>query len=300
MTRDISRLSGWRYLARLLRTGAAKRLSRRRRRASPFKVACFPGDDIGDNVIAHGIYEDLLLEGLFDVLLADKKSEFLACIAADIGANIGNHSLWFSQRFAQVAAFEPNPICVKLFEANVLMNGVSNVRLWPVGLSDKPGMLEFYLDRSGNLGRSGVTSALSSSTDCSFPVQVAQGDFLLDDETLGGLRIALLKIDVEGHEHSALAGLGNTLLTHKPIILFESHGARGENGSDLVVNLLMNYGYENYYVIERRTSPFKLRPLKAIYRALFGQALSARKVGRPEDRGYSLIVATVSPLSALG
>lgn len=297
MARYISRLSGPEYLARLARTSLTKGLSKRRRALFGTKIACFPGDDIGENIIAHGVYEDLLLSGLFDDLLSGMAEGFRSGAIADVGANIGNHSLWFSRRFARVVAFEPNPICVRLFEANMMMNDVTNVQLFPVGLSEAAGQLNFHMDRSGNLGRSGVTSELAAKTDQTFPIEVAAGDGLLTPAVLAGLPLSAVKIDVEGHELAALKGLRQTIVQHKPLVMFESHGATGESGSDRVVDYLSQLGYCHYYVIERRRSPFRAKILKAAYRLLAGQALVVRKVPRPEDKPYSLVLSSTTPLN---
>ncbi|ULQ46702.1 FkbM family methyltransferase [Flagellatimonas centrodinii] len=262
-------------------------------------MACFPGDDIGDNIIAHGVYEDLLLEGLFGVVLAPKAAEFKAGLAMDIGANIGNHSLWFSSRFARVLAFEPNPICTRLIEASAMLNGAENIQALGYGLSESNAELVFRLNLAGNLGQSGVTGSLVLRKSRSFPVQVRVADEAVTDEMLDGLPVRLVKIDVEGHELSVLKGMTGLLAKHRPIVLFESHGARGDSGSDAIADHLNSIGYANYYVIERVRSPYGSKLLRAIYRIAKGQELSLRQVDRPEDRPYSLVIATCEPLAGL-
>ena len=296
MMRIISQLGPLAWLRRVLRTRLVASLTRRRNRETPMKIACFPGDDIGDNVIAHGWYEDQLLKALFDALLVEHAASFARGTAVDVGANIGNHSIWFSRRFARVLAFEPNPVCVKLLEANVLFNGLSNIRLFPIGLSDESAQLEFHMDKGGNLGRSGVAHSLRDQTDAHFPVRVEAGDSVLTDEVLGEHPLRLLKLDIEGHEFRAIKGLAGIIARHAPIILFESHGSGGEQGSDAIVALLSPLGYQHYYVIERVRTPFRARFMRAAYRLARGERWIARKVPRPGDRSYSLVVAAPRPL----
>ena len=47
----------------------------------------------------------------------------------DIGANIGNHTLYFAKMMqaAKVVPFEPNPLAYEVLLAHVLVNGVSDV-----------------------------------------------------------------------------------------------------------------------------------------------------------------------------
>jgi hypothetical protein len=60
-----------------------------------------PYDSIGQAIILNGFYERELLQGMCSLVL-DKNS-----IALDVGANIGNHSLFFSNNFDSVISFEP-------------------------------------------------------------------------------------------------------------------------------------------------------------------------------------------------
>lgn len=74
------------------------------------RVFCVPGDHIGDEIFINGLYEMNLLHGLFDCVLGRFSDKFLHGTCLDVGANIGNHSLFWSTRFKSVYAFEPNPI----------------------------------------------------------------------------------------------------------------------------------------------------------------------------------------------
>jgi FkbM family methyltransferase len=297
MTFVISRLSGPAFLSRIFRIWKTKTLTSWRNARTPVKLACFPGDDIGDNLIAHGVYEDLLLEGLFDVLLAPHTDEFRNGLALDVGANIGNHSIWFASRFAKVLAFEPNPICTRLFEASVMLNGAENIQILDYGLSDREAELDFRLNLAGNLGQSGVANSLDLRDSRIFAVQVRAADEAVTAEMLDSLPVRLVKIDVEGHELLALKGMSGLLTKYRPIVLFESHGAKGDTGSNAIVDHLTSIGYANYYVVERVRSPFGPKLFRAIYRLAKGQTLAVRKVERPSDRSFSLVIATVEPLT---
>lgn len=51
------------------------------------------------------------------------------------------------------------------------------------------------------------------------PIKLINLDNFLKSEK----KISLIKIDVEGHELSALKGMSKTILENKPLILFEQH-----------------------------------------------------------------------------
>lgn len=298
MTRVLVQLKPVAYLSRLVRSALVRLLAQRRRRQGAARIACFPGDDIGDHVIAHGWYEDVLLRAIFDHFLAADAGAFRSGAALDVGANIGNHSLWLSRRFAQVYAFEPNPVCIKLFEANMLMNQVDNVRLFALGLSDTSMLMTFHANLEGNLGRSGVTQTLAATATRSFPVQLERGDDVLDGAIPAQLPLLLVKLDIEGHEMQALAGLRQTLLRHQPLVLFESHHAGGAGGSDAIVDLLGQWGYGHFYVLEVNASPYRNRLAKLVYRLARGWNLAVRAVARPDDRSHALVIASVRPQCA--
>ncbi|MBD7988325.1 FkbM family methyltransferase [Luteimonas sp. Sa2BVA3] len=264
------------------------------------KIACIPGDDIGDNLIAHGWYEDMLLRAIFDGLLRNERDQFLAGVALDVGANIGNHSIWFSKLFARVVAFEPNPICWRILEANLLLNDISTVVLVRSGLSDQNARASFYMNGEGNIGNSGVNADLVKNASTKFEVDLVVGDVALNQDVLGSLPVRLLKIDVEGHEISVLKGLSGVLREHHPIVLFESHGATGATGSDEVVRFLKEHGFGHFYVIERDRPQLASKLLRGIRRAFKGERLIARSVARPEDRPHGLVIASCRNLIATG
>ena len=62
---------------------------------------------------------------------------------ADIGANIGLHSILMSRCGWRVMAFEPDPIHANLLRNNLDLNHITSVELIEAAVSDKPGKLEF-------------------------------------------------------------------------------------------------------------------------------------------------------------
>ena len=135
-------------------------------------------------------------------------------VFVDIGANIGNHTLFFALfgHASQVIPIEPNPLAYRMLLANVVMNdlaGVVDLRHLGLGLSDGAGEGFAMQERTKNLGGAKM---LEGQGD--IPVRAG-------DEVLGDVTPAMIKIDVEGMEMRVLAGLKATIARDKPVIFVE-------------------------------------------------------------------------------
>ncbi|WP_246040458.1 FkbM family methyltransferase [Roseovarius arcticus] len=132
----------------------------------------------------------------------------------DIGANVGNHAMFFATRMgaARVVVVEPNPLALAPLMANILLNKLESVidmRFLGVGLSDASGDGFGMKRHDRNLGATKMFAGKGN-------LQVHAGDDLLRDETPD-----LIKIDVEGMEMRVLSGLNKMISSHRPVILIE-------------------------------------------------------------------------------
>lgn len=273
-----------------------KILLRKRQRKVRLKnyplLACVPSDAVGQWIVMHGLYEENLLISLFSTVFQDFFLQFKEKAVIDGGANIGNHALFFSRYFKQVIAFEPNPSSLKLLDANIFFNKTKNIQVIPVGLSNKSAILPFFEDPK-NLGGSGFNFKNPTNT----PVQhlhVEKGDILLE-QNIENIPIALIKLDIEGDELNALQGLEKTICAHQPIILFEAHTSQGKKGSKAIFNYLSQHNYTYFYTVE----PKKPHPSRLIkfFEGIKGYPILLNRIHEPEDRYYSLIIATPNPLT---
>lgn len=195
------------------------------------------GDYIGDKIRTDGLYEREFLEPLRDHIL--KSAQALAQTALDVGANVGNHSLFLSDLFKSVIAFEPNPFARRLLEVNVELNGARNIDIRPVGLSDRNAEVDFTFSHQ-NLG-GGTAEVDAEDASNRTTVTLAVGDEVIDPvEPVG-----FLKVDVEGAEESVLRGLRSTIESHYPIIMMEQWAdvIDSSNGSSPSFALLQELGY---------------------------------------------------------
>lgn len=113
---------------------------------------------------------------------------------ADIGANIGLHSILMSRCGWRVKAYEPDPTHAGLLRRNLELNDVTSVELTEAAVSDRPGTLEF-VRVLGNTTGSHLAGAKQNPYGelQRFPVDVVAIDKIM-------LSADLVKMDVEGQE----------------------------------------------------------------------------------------------------
>lgn len=136
----------------------------------------------------------------------------------DIGANIGNHSLFFLKflNCKKVHSFEPFPDNLKLLEKNTNSFGEKSI-IYKTALSNKDGEMPLYNSQMGN---NGGFSLHSYSNGSSYIVKDSILVKTLDSYNLNN--ITMIKIDVENHENEVLDGARETILRNKPIIFIEN------------------------------------------------------------------------------
>lgn len=189
-----------------------------------FYVPNYPADLIQSIIVRTGtFYEIDILEELRPYI---KKN----AVILDIGANIGNHSIYWvvKSNAKRVYSFEPIHDTFKILKKNVEINNLSNkIKIFNMGLSNKKinGSISFY-DRR-NIGGTHVK-------------QNPNGNLLLDK--LDNIKIEenaidFVKIDVEGHELEVLQGARETLLKYKPIVFVESFPDKKQKVHEYLTNL---------------------------------------------------------------
>lgn len=207
-----------------------------------------PYDMLGRQVLEDGLHEYGYLQALLawatEQVPELKKDGFI-----DVGANIGNHSLFFQHHFACGYAFEPMPLAYKVAEANFLLNNVKNTHLFNVGLDCEPRKLPFW-QQDGNLGGSGFLAPQSPHAENETYSQIECTTVVADDFPpliKRDRRIGLVKIDVEGFENNVLLGMRGLLDSDAPLVVFESHGDAGMSQ----IGLLQDFGYTEFFIVEK-------------------------------------------------
>ncbi|MGH7739944.1 MAG: FkbM family methyltransferase [bacterium] len=142
----------------------------------------------------------------------------------DIGANIGYYTLLAARQVGpqgKVFAFEPDPENFRILKTNVEFNGYSNATLLPQAVSAQSGEARLYLNP-----RNRGDHRLYDSKDnrSSLPIaQVALDDVFKELETIPHF----IKMDIQGAEAGALAGMKKLLSRCARVILISEFGPEG-------------------------------------------------------------------------
>lgn len=148
-------------------------------------------------------------------------------VIIDVGANIGNHSLfWASHTKAQkIYAFEPIPDTFNTLIKNIKVNHLEDkIVALNIGLSNAKSKAEILFSVPDNPA---LTSIKQSDTGNLFVDK-------LDNIHIKENRVDLIKIDVEGHERFVIEGARETIKKYKPIIWIEFWERSFEEGNNLM------------------------------------------------------------------
>jgi FkbM family methyltransferase len=183
----------------------------------------------------------------------------------DIGANIGLMTVLGGHLVGpqgRVFAFEPNPECYARLNQHVTDNGLSQVRVFPLGLSDRAETLSLTRDTDSSVHGSLSPPSDPSRVTSRHEVRVERGDDMLVDLPL---RPMTIKIDVEGFECKVIQGLTDTIAKHRPTVLTEvvpEHLRRAGSSDDALFDLMHGLGYAGSAVTTvRRWTRYNLQLL---------------------------------------
>jgi FkbM family methyltransferase len=135
----------------------------------------------------------------------------------DVGAHVGYYTLLSARLVGEkgeVWSFEPNPGNCAWLRRHVSLNGLRNVHVEEVAVSDAGGTARFAFGSGSGTGR--------LAADGTVEVRAVTLDEFCAEH---GIRPNALKIDVEGGELRVLAGAHRILTTDRPVIFLSTHGA---------------------------------------------------------------------------
>jgi FkbM family methyltransferase len=181
-------------------------------------------------VFAYGSYAYYELSLLEEIASEMKKRRGVVSFY-DIGANVGNHTLFMAAHVDRVFAFEPFAAVRERVEEKIAINQLDNVTLFPVALGAVDEELSYFPVAGRNPGAGTLNQNHGEGFAAPITVPVMNGDQFIDAHKLP--KVDLIKIDVEGFEPFALRGLSHHILEDRPIILTElSDGTRRNIGSE--------------------------------------------------------------------
>lgn len=132
----------------------------------------------------------------------------------DLGANVGNHTLFASLYLgaAKVIPFELNPIATRVLVINIRLNNLQNVETGYIGLG---------------VGSQDCRLTLSHWEDNNWggaifrPDEAGTISAVAGDSILAPMPIGFIKMDIEGMEMEALRGLPVTIERWRPKMFIE-------------------------------------------------------------------------------
>ncbi|MDQ6600386.1 FkbM family methyltransferase [Bacillus salipaludis] len=170
---------------------------------------------------SNGYFEEELLTNFIDYIPNQG-------VIYDIGANIGNHTLFFSKYMKpnRIFSFEPSKELFEVLTNNIRINKIDNVQLYnsAVGEKEEKGILNFNTTNSG-------ASNIEVKQDGN--IQIIKIDNLEIESP------DFIKIDVEGFEYNVLKGMNKTLQKNRPVIWIEIQDENYYN----VDSFLNEHGY---------------------------------------------------------
>ncbi len=167
-------------------------------------------------------------------------------VIIDIGANIGNHTIFFAKECnaRKVYTFEPTFKTFQILKENIRINRIDQIVIpMNVALGSKDSNVEIIVDAS-DAGSNRVEENMRGDT-----VMNKLDSLSIHD------RIDFIKIDVEGYEYEVLMGAEQTIIKDKPDIFIEIFDVN----YDKVHSLLSRLGYE---CIERMEQDYLYAPTR--------------------------------------
>lgn len=151
-------------------------------------------------------------------LLTFKKMLGEGKVIVDVGANIGNHTIFFVQHMnpRKVFPFEPNPDSVRLLKENLQLNQIGSV-------VDSAGI---GLGLGADYGQYSVESVNENNLGAARLVKGGAIKVKPLDAVIPKGKVDFIKIDVEGMEFEVLKGAEKLIARSRPLIYVEVFNER--------------------------------------------------------------------------
>lgn len=266
-------------------TNVLRRFARRNAPWAPRMVAV-SNDYIGHWIAIAGGYELQLLNPTMEFLQQQGFMRGGTCI--DVGANIGNHAVFFRRFFDRVVAIEANPDVFAILKLNSTPRGIDCRN---IGVGRTKGRASLYLGDAGNEG-TGSVKIEATGDQTGHEIEIEPLDTIAADITG---HIDLIKIDVEGMEQDVLLGAANIIANNKPAIIFEYH-RHLQGDADTFDILTDGFGYRNFYYAAPRFDFKKFDSIfsdvaQVVVNFVANSRFTVRKINAPKLRSYDFVIA---------
>jgi FkbM family methyltransferase len=165
-------------------------------------------------------------------LLKKVESLNLTGVFIDVGANIGNHTIFFSENCnsSEVISIELDEKIFRTLNTNIAENNLQNkVKTINLGVGEKNKKVKISDIDKTNVG---MTKIIGENGN----IEIKKLDDIIQDKK----NISLVKIDVEGYETNVLYGMEKILLESSPVIIAE---LRNDEEFNVFQKFINNFGY---------------------------------------------------------
>ncbi len=180
-------------------------------------------------------------------------------VFVDVGANVGYDSLLASAivgRAGSVISIEASPRIFEILSNNVRLNGLDNVRLVNMAVSDREGTIDLFGGPAHNRGRSTLLPSRGLSVEAR--VQSAPLDKILTGDELA--RVRLIKMDIEGAELPVLENILSEIHRYPSTLdlIIEVSPTEDRNRWGILFDRLKALGYHAYTIENGYTNRYYL------------------------------------------
>ena len=171
----------------------------------------------------------LQTNSFFEVHLLEGFRSFVppSAVVVDVGANIGNHAIYFAKICGakKIFAFEPLRETFRMLLRNVDLNARDRIECYNLALGSTKSKAMLHKYASSNIGATRLNANAVGRYDL-----VSLDSFNFD-------RLDVIKLDVEGAEADVLEGARETLSRLKPTIMVEILPETGNVTDEKLSNL---------------------------------------------------------------
>jgi FkbM family methyltransferase len=204
----------------------------------------------------------------------------------DVGANVGVHTVRLARLAGQdgeVIAIEPDPGVMSRTKRNVELNDLANVRLLNAAASDRAGQLTLY--RPGDTDTNRARASLLRHSHLTG--ETITVPLVTIDEVCGDDQVALIKIDVEGHEDAVVRGAACVIARDRPAVIFEYDAELIDEAAQTPFEWLAGRDYA-LFAVEAARNPVTGRVRLALDRARERSPLCANYLAVPAETAARL------------
>lgn len=240
---------------------------------SGLKITGYDEDYILQTIEKTGqFYEQALLDEWTPLLGSPK-------VILDIGANLGNHTLYWATKLdvKKIFSFEPFPANYACLRKNVKNNGLDVVEAVQFAVGDKCSKAHVNSFDPDNYGATSFEYAETSEQDDD--IRVVTIDSVRD--MLGIQNVDFVKIDTEGFELRVLNGMKHILEQDRPVLWIEV-------GDQTVADILSFLDQYNYQLAKMSGANLLFMPerLKQSTQVTLSEALTAEMLYLSRTNAY--------------